>query len=476
MSSSLTAADLRQLSASGISAEEAERQLALLVSPPAPAALARPCTVGDGIVKIDDPGHLDELEARGRAAAAAGRLAKFVPASGAASRMFRMLAAVREKGLAGSSRQLAAAASAGDGDAADALRFTEVLPRLALAGPLAERLGVDPAELARRAATGPLEPLLDALLDADGLDAARLPKALLPFHLENARPVTAFEEQIAEGALYVVDGEGLARIHFTISPGVRERFTAELEALAPRIAAAGATAEVRFSEQSSATDTLALDAAGRPARTADGRLLLRPSGHGALLANLAATGGDLVVIKNIDNVLPRRHHPEVARLKRILAGLADALREESSGADQERPLRICGVVANSGEPGGGPFWVARRDGTVAPQIVESSQVALGRADQLAAWRAATHFNPVDLVVALRDGAGRPFQLERFVDPTAAIVTTKSEGGRTLTVLERPGLWNGAMAGWRTVFVEVPSWTFAPVKSVLDLARPEHQGD
>jgi hypothetical protein len=180
-------------------------------------------------------------------------------------------------------------------------------------------------------------------------------------------------------------------------------------------------------------------------------------------------GGDLVAIKNIDNILPRSEHERISRWKLVLAGLADELAREGG----ERPVRVCGVVPNTGEPGGGPFWVEGADGRATPQIVEASQVALADPAQRAIWSASTHFNPVDVVAALRGANGRAFDLERFVDPATALVTVKSEGDRPLTVLERPGLWNGAMALWRSVYLEVPGTTFAPVKTVLDLARPEH---
>lgn len=462
--------DLAQLAAAGISAAEAERQLALLVAPPPAVRLARPCTVGDGILRLS-PERFAELEHRGAEARDAGRLSKFVPASGAASRMFAALVAVRARSLAAGRGALEAAARAGEAEAADALAFARLLPELALARPLAGALGVEVEELARRAGEGPLEPLLAALLDSEGLDAARRPKALLPFHLDSDRPVTAFEEQLREGIPYLLDRAARARFHFTVPPGEATAFDSALDEARPRFG--GAEVEVAFSEQARSTDTLALDEAGRPARTADGRLLLRPSGHGALVANLEATGGDLVVVKNIDNVLPRAHHAEIARWKLALAGLAAELAAAAEGADRDRPLRVAGVVPNAGEPGGGPFWVDGARGATS-QIVESAQVARDDAEQRAIFERATHFNPVDLVVALRDPSGRPYRLDRFVDPAASFVTTKVENGRRLTVLERPGLWNGAMAGWRTVFVEVPAWTFAPVKTVLDLARPEHR--
>jgi hypothetical protein len=270
------------------------------------------------------------------------------------------------------------------------------------------------------------------------------------------------------------------------------------------------------------TDTIAIGNDGEPFRDSAGRLIFRPGGHGALIENLADLSGDLVYIKNIDNVQPDRLREATLLWKRLLGGLLVQtereihqhlraldgkspdvtaldraerfLRERFSmelpavsraGAQSRRsfiaqllhrPLRCCGVVANTGEPGGGPFWVRGADGIDRPQIVETAQVAPGDASQQAQLKSSTHFNPVDLVCALRDLRGQPFDLQPFIDPDAVIVTEKSSGGRELKALERPGLWNGAMAGWNTLFVEVPLQTFSPVKTVLDLLRDEHQGD
>jgi hypothetical protein len=262
--------------------------------------------------------------------------------------------------------------------------------------------------------------------------------------------------------------------------------------------------------QKAATDTLAASPAGGPFVTDDGRLVLRPSGHGALLDNLAECGGDLVFIKNIDNVQTDAVRAETLRWKKILAGrlvelqraiflhvarlrsrpVNDAFAEEAAdfarailgvnaqGAELlralERPIRVCGVVRNTGEPGGGPYWVRGRDGRVTRQIVEAGQVDAAVDGQRAALREATHFNPVDLVCGLRDVSGAAFDLHAFVDPRTGMVSKKNHLGRELLALERPGLWNGAMAGWTTIFVEVPIATFTPVKTVADLLRPEHQ--
>jgi hypothetical protein len=465
----LAPADFEQLAAAGIPPAEAERQLALLRRPPAAARLVRPCTVGAGVERLS-PQRQAELWRRGDAARRAGRLLKFVPASGAATRMFRDLEAARRRHPEATLAALRDFAEAGSAAAGAAVRFVAAVPRLALGDAWAARLAIAPEELARRLAREPLAPLLATLLDDDGYAAAARPKALLPFHRAADGPRTAFAEQLAEGLAYLADDAGDARFHFTVAPGARGAFERELAATRERLTGRTRLA-VDFSEQSPSTDTLALDAHGEPARDPDGRLLLRPAGHGALLANLEATGGDLVVIKNIDNVLPEVRHAEIGRWQTILVGRL--LELVAASPPRATPARVAAVVANAGEPGGGPFWVGGRDGTLSAQIVEGSQVDLGDAGQAAIWRASTHFNPVDLVAALRDDAGEPFRLAEFVDPGGAIVTRKSEGGRELVVLERPGLWNGGMALWRTVFVELPPWTFAPVKNVLDLARDEH---
>ena len=286
------------------------------------------------------------------------------------------------------------------------------------------------------------------------------------------RPLrTPFEEHLVEAAATVRDAAGVCRVHVTVPPEHHSAFEAVLERARPRLEReTGARFEVRFSEQAPSTDTVAIDEAGRLFRDSEGRLLFRPGGHGALLKNLAESGGDVVLVKNIDNVVPDDLRAPTLLWKRLLAGVLVRLERASTRA---RPLRVCGVVRNEGEPGGGPFWIDGPRGETR-QIVESAQVDLANPAQAAIFRSATHFNPVDLACSLRDASGRPFDLPRFVDERAVFIAKKTHEGRTLFALERPGLWNGAMALWETVFVEVPKETFAPVKTVLDLLRPEHQ--
>lgn len=448
----LTTTDRRQLEARGIAPDEAERQLQLLREPPPATLLDRPCTTEDGIARLDAPAH-DELITLAREAAAAGRVTKFVPASGAATRMFKDLIAASAPG------QHPSATDAGR-------RFFERLDEFAFAAELRTASGCTrqprDEEEARR--------VLDTLLSA--MRYAELPKALIPFHRVGGVVRTAFEAQLLEGTQYTRDRSGTARTHFTVAPEFREEFEQLLAQVRGGVEdLTGTRLDVSFSEQHPSTDTIAASLEGEPFRTSDGSLLFRPAGHGALLHNLQKLAADLVVIKNIDNVQPFEASAEVVRWKQLLLGY---LVKVSATLPHDRPVRVCGVVRNEGEPGGAPFWVREPSGESRPQIVESSQVNLDDLEQRRIFEASTHFNPVDLVCSLRSPGGSPWDLAAFVDPSAVFRARKSHEGRELLALERPGLWNGAMARWHTVFVEVPAATFAPVKTVFDLLRPQHQ--
>ena len=491
--------DLAHLAARDIAIEEAEAQLALLKTPPPAIVLDRPCTIGDGITQLQ-LSEQDALLPAGDSAAAAGRVMKFVPASGAATRMFNDLIAALNSDARPSSF-------------APVKTLFDSIDRFAFGAELRQRSGV----LGQPADDEQERVILRTLLGDMG--CAELPKGLVPFH-GNDHPRTAFEEHLLEATRYARASDGRCRIHFTVAPGVRHRFEACLKELAPAIERrTGARLEVTFSEQHPSTDTVALDANGHPFRMADGTLLFRPAGHGALIRNLQDIDGDIVVIKNIDNVVPDEASGEVARWKRVLIGLlatvqADVFRllarchvsncpdstldeaialagrrfgraprgplNDSEAREHfiidalDRPMRVCGVVPNEGEPGGAPFWVTGEDGATSAQVVEASQVNTLDARQRQIFQSATHFNPVDLVCGLKNWEGKPFNLARFVDPARVFLSSKSHEGRELRALERPGLWNGAMSGWNTIFVEVPAATFAPVKTVLDLLRTQHQ--
>jgi hypothetical protein len=497
-----TDADLRQLDELGIAPEEAARQVELFRNPPPFTRVVRPCTPGDGIRMIFESDH-DRLLGYFEEAAREGRIGKLVPASGAASRMFNALLEDLHESPAEPS--------------AEVRTFFDSLSRFAFAEDLAAL--TQGKENDRRA-------VLTALLTGQGLGYADLPKGLLKFHRYSEGSRTSFEEHLVEAAETTRDAGGVCRLHFTITPGHEQKFRRLLEEVRARYEERyGARFEISFSYQEPSTDTLAVDLEDRPFRLEDGTLLFRPGGHGALITNLqklAESGWDIVLLKNIDNVVPDGRKATGLLWKKLLAGallalqkrifgyleqledgpsvtpelleevekfMTDALvrpvpAEMSLKAEElrryflrilDRPLRVCGVVRNQGEPGGGPFWVESPGGEVSLQIVEASQIDPKDAEQQKILRSSTHFNPVDLACALRDRHGRPYDLEKYIDPSTVFISRKSHEGKLLKALERPGLWNGAMADWNTVFVEVPDETFAPVKTVLDLLRPEHQG-
>jgi hypothetical protein len=401
--------------------------------------------------------------------------------------------------------------------------FVSNLPRFAFFEALAGVMAQDGLDLEAAVCQGDLRTVFSYLLTDRGLGYADLPKGLLLFHRYPEGPRTPFEEHLVEAAETLRDEEGACRLHFTVSPEHEARFLELLSRARPRFEDPRfeekyrARFAVSFSEQRHSTDTLAVDLGNHPFRVEDGSLLFRPGGHGSLIDNLndlGRAGWDVVQLKNIDNVVPDSRKPVVNRWKSLLGGHLVSLQEKAfsylerlEGEDGDdpslleeardflraelcrpagratrqdlidaldRPLRVCGVVHNIGEPGGGPFWVESPGGGVSLQIVETAQIDPRSPEQQAVLRASTHFNPADVVCALRDRHGRPYDLHLFVDPATVFFAEKSHEGRPLKALERPGLWNGAMAGWNTVFVEVPDETFAPVKSVLDLLRPEHQ--
>jgi hypothetical protein len=513
----LTAADLEALAARGIAPDEARRQLARLAGPPRHAALVRPCTEGDGIERVPAD-RVHGLLARAHAAAEAGRLSSFVPASGAASRMFRDLLAWRTRPTRDRAA-LDAAAAAGDPEARAVATFLDGLPRFAFREALAGALASAGHDLDRLAREGPFDPLLDTLLGTPGLGYAERPKGLIAFHRAPDGPRTALEEQLEEAAALTRDETGTCRVHLTVSPEHRAGFESLAGAVAPHLLERRrARLEVTLSVQTPSTDTLALGEDGTPFRDPSGALLFRPAGHGALIENLDDLEADVLFVKNIDNVQPDGRRAQTLLWANVLFGAALELEEavhahllrledagdaaapdaaaafarerlglgpDSAGAGPggrraalhallARPLRVCGMVPNAGEPGGGPFWVRDRDGAIRPQVVEAAEVDPASADQQAILSRATHFNPVFMVCARRDPHGRRYPLRRFVDDEAVIVTRKSAFGRPLVALERPGLWNGAMGGWITRFVHVPAEVFTPVKTVNDLLRDEHQ--
>ncbi|MEW6669673.1 MAG: DUF4301 family protein [Thermodesulfobacteriota bacterium] len=512
--------DLRDIRERGMTPEEVLAQVERFRKGFPFCRLERPCTVGDGIVALE-PAETTRLSRVYDRAALAGRAMGFVPASGAASRMFKSLLSIHGRAGVGEGSSPAVGAGKSDPEERDFLEFIRGIRKYAFFEGLKSTMARDGLDLESELRNGLYKAVLDYVLTPRGLNLSELPKGLIPFHVYPKRVRTAFEEHLAEASLYMKDGRGLVRIHFTVSREHRSMAERHLEEVRPLYEDPATTYEVTFSEQEPATDTIAVNMNNEAFRDIEGRLVFRPGGHGALLRNLNGLRGDIVFLKNIDNVVPDRLKDQIVfyqkalggylvelqdavfgyqgrlsggeRDGRLLSEIADFLRLQfpSSVPDRlngmpekeradfltarlNRPLRVCGMVRNEGEPGGGPFWVRHADGTLSPQIVESSQVDMKSKEQRAVWEASTHFNPVDLACGLRDFRGAPFNVMEYTDPDTGFISVKSKDGRELKALELPGLWNGAMARWNTVFVEIPSSTFNPVKTVLDLLRPAHQ--
>jgi hypothetical protein len=515
--------DIRQIQAHGLTLDQVKEQLRFFSRPPRFIRLARSATVADGIKRLplaDMDGYLD----RHTEAVRQGRFAKFVPASGGATRMFEILLHYFYHGEEDLHAILDAELEQGLPRAREFLLFQECLPQFAFSSDLQGLLVSNGHHLEGLLADRRYREILDLVLTEAGLHYQNLPKALIKFHAYGTESRTALEEHLVEANAYVKDQDGVCRIYFTILPRHRKDFQRLLAQIQPALEERfRCRFAVDFSFQHPGTDTVAADASDRPFRDNQGRLVFRPGGHGALLDNLNELQGDLVYIKNIDNVVPDHLKEPTVLWKKILGGFLVDLQEQIhqylrmlwQGSDQprlvkeviefarerlplpippgilqwsedlardflgralNRPLRVCGVVPNQGEPGGAPFWVQELDGSLSLQIVEKAQVDLNNSEQRGIWEAATHFNPVDLVCGLRDDQGVPFDLTQYVDHEAVFISRKSMEGGELKALELPGLWNGAMAHWLTVFVEVPINTFNPVKTVFDLLRPEHQPD
>jgi len=516
-----TQADLEQMEELGITADEAKRQLAILEKGQRWIALERPCTPGDGIA-ILDPADQKRFISRWQEEADKGRLSAFLPASGAATRMFAFLQRIRNQvervTLDGTADKF--------GQSSDDYRefrvFVESLEDFALFEPLAEIMGKAGTSLQEKLQVGVYNYILDFLLEPQGLNYSSRPKALIPFHRYSDHYRTALEEHLVESAHTVRDQKQRCRVHFTVTPENQAEAEAYgWEAAAKYSERLGVHYELSFSIQSLATNTLAVDLDNKPFRKLDGNLLFRPGGHGALLENLNQLEGDIVLIKNIDNVVTDERRDSVVRHQRILVGallevqheifnylrllqseflggndvqevldfvarrLNPSMEEQLLDCGDEekvarlfrllnRPLRVCGMVVNRGEPGGGPFWVKDASGRLSLQVVEQAEIDRGSPEQMAILEGSTHFSPVQIVCGLRDFQGQPFNLTKFVDPEAVFVSRKTEDGRELKALELPGLWNGGMAYWNTIFVEVPEETFNPVKTINDLLRPGHR--
>ena len=478
-----TEKDLQQIEKHGLTPDAVERQLENFRRGFPFLKVVRAASPGDGVMVVGDAEAAAAVARYEREADRLG-IVKFVPASGAATRMFKELFEFVNEGKRGKGIDT----------------LLDNIGRFAFWPELKAVLPPDADDKATVRA-----------IVKDGLGYGQKPKGLVTFHAYPEGARKAVEEHLVEGAVYAA-ARGVARIHFTVSPEHIAGFETLLAEKVPVYERRfGIRYDISFSVQKPSTDTIAVNPDNTPFRQDDGTLLFRPAGHGALVENLNEIDADLVFIKNIDNVTTDARRGDTIRYKKVLAGILLDLQNrafeylkalEVGGAELEpivefieqrlcvklpadydsallravldRPIRVCGMVRNEGEPGGGPFLAYNADGTVSLQILESSQIDMNDPVKKEMFEKGTHFNPVDLVCAVRDYKGNKFDLVKYVDKATGFISYKSKNGRELKALELPGLWNGAMSDWNTVFVEVPLSTFNPVKTVNDLLREQHQ--
>ena len=511
-----TNADFEQINIHGISLDDVLSQLSIFDSGIPNIVLDRPAKVHDGIIKLAKNDFVS-LATYFDANKLDLKLKKFVPASGAATRMFKFLseflnefdhenesinAYINRKGCQNLALFLAGI---------EKFPFYEkVKNRLKELYP--DYYSLESHEKSHR--------FIKTMLCEKNFDFANKPKGALEFHNYSAFVATPIQEHLKECAVYVTTNHN-ARLHFTVSESHQALFDEIISTIKGNAASqAEITTEISFSYQHKNTDTIAVNKQNKPFRTEKSQLLFRPGGHGALINNLNELDSDIIFIKNIDNVI-QNHVDEIALYKKALAGkllkiqnqifsYLVAIDSEEFNENQiietvdfmdkalnikveegfnkytfenkieaikeklNRPIRVCGMVKNEGEPGGGPFWVRNASGTITLQIVESSQIDLKNKMQANILKSATHFNPVDLVCSIKNYKGEKFNLMQFVDVNTGFIVTKNRNGKEVKSYELPGLWNGAMAKWITIFVEVPLITFNPVKTVNDLLKPAHQ--
>lgn len=504
----LSGTDKKQIASRGINEQQVENQLKQFEQGFPFLKLEAAASIGKGIIAPNDDERNKYIEKWNSYKANGHKVVKFVPASGAASRMFKDMFAFLNAPYNVPTTPFEK-------------EFFENIKKFAFREALCDKCHTNnDKSIMQLIKDGNYKAVVANMLNTEGLNYGQLPKGLLLFHNYDDGARTSMEEHLVEAALYA-SSNGEAHVHFTVSHDHLELFKAKVaekkDIYEKRY---GVKYDISFSEQKPSTDTIAANPDNTPFREDDGSLLFRPGGHGALIENLNEIDADVVFIKNIDNVVPDRLKDDTVTYKQLIAGILVSLQEKAfeylrvldSGEynhnkleeiirfvqrdlccrkpdikDMEdadlviylrqklnRPMRVCGVVKNVGEPGGGPFLVYNNDGTISLQILESSQIDKNNEEYMKMFTQGTHFNPVDLVCALKDYKGNAFNLPDFVDPSTGFISNKSKGGKELKALELPGLWNGAMSNWNTVFVEVPLSTFNPVKTVNDLLREQHQ--
>jgi hypothetical protein len=512
-----TNADLKQFEDKGIAQSQIEEQISNFENGFPLFQLEKAATIGDGLHRIET-NEINKIIDKYDLEAKNLKVCKFVPASGAASRMFKDLFAFMESYDGSAAAKAAYKSNTGF---YSMYNFIHKITDFAFYEDLKGAIANDNLDLNQLIESEDYGTIIDYLLTEKGLNYGNLPKGLLKFHRYGSVSRTPIEEHLVEAANYAKAADGSALLHFTVSPEHRSRFIEKIEEVRVTYERTYATKfKISLSEQEGYTDTIAVDTDFSPFRLSDNSILFRPGGHGALIENLNRLEADIVFIKNIDNVVPDNLKADTFTYKKLIGGvllnyrnrifdyyqqlsanisaalvneIVDFYQNELStilpatfanqSTDEKaavllqklnRPARVCGMVKNEGEPGGGPFWSINADGSVSLQIVESSQVDKNNGEQAAIMNNSSHFNPVDLVCSLTNHEGEKFNLLDFRDPKTGFITEKSKDGRDLLAQELPGLWNGAMADWNTIFVEVSLATFNPVKVVGDLLRTEHQ--
>ena len=498
--------DLKQMEAKGITTAQIDRQLERFAQGFPWLHIETAATVENGIVSLTPKQESSCIQSWKQFD---GTIEKFVPASGAASRMFKDLYAFVNSGRTEPETQFERA-------------FFEHIQQFAFYSSLNKTcVRLHEMSVSKLIEAGRHVDVVRALLDADGMNYGGLPKGLLQFHKAAGGTVhTPVEEHLEEGAQYAADHQRLVNLHFTVSPEHRKHFERLLAQRVPLMEKVwGVTYHVSMSEQKPSTDTIAVMADNTPYRDENGSLLFRPAGHGALIENLNERDADVIFVKNIDNVVPLTLRHTTTRYKKVIAGYLVQIQahvahfleqlEQDCSHDQlqkilefvekflfttsdqtahmtdeqlanylrsklNRPIRVCGMVKNEGEPGGGPYLAYNSDGSCSLQILEAAQINPDDSAAIQMMKSGTHFNPVDLVCYIKDYKGQKFDLRNFVDPNTGLISEKSKNGVAIKALELPGLWNGSMSDWITIFVEVPIDTFNPVKTVNDLLRPQHQ--
>ncbi|MBR1401613.1 MAG: DUF4301 family protein [Prevotella sp.] len=504
----LSKQDLEQIALKGITEDQINTQLDEFKTGFPFLKLEAAAAIGNGIIAPDEDARKQYVDVWNAYKAEGKKIVKFVPASGAASRMFKDMFAFLNADYQEPTTDFEKC-------------FFNNIEKFAFYDELDKACQQNEGKgIKVLVADGNYKAVVANMLNAQGLNYGQLPKGMLLFHKYADGARTPMEEHLVEGALYA-SSNSEANVHFTVSHEHIEFFEKKVAEKKDGFARKyGIKYNISFSEQKPSTDTVAANPDNTPFRNDDGSLLFRPGGHGALIQNLNDIDADVIFIKNIDNVVPDRLKNDTVEYKQVIAGVLVSLQKKAfaylrmlDGGDVDhakleemasfvenelccknanikslddealkayirsklnRPMRVCGVVKNVGEPGGGPFLTFNQDGTVSLQILESSQIDKSNEAYMRMFTEGTHFNPVDLVCAVKDYQGNDFDLPKFVDKSTGFISSKSKNGKELKALELPGLWNGAMSNWNTVFVEVPLSTFNPVKTVNDLLREQHQ--